>query len=231
MATNGPPECFGKLWEAQASECAGGYDPGYTSMNGSHIRPKCDFFDSCKVRTQLAKSNQQPQTTIPPSALNRQQTAAQQPAYLPPPPSPQQPWVPVPPQPIVPGRQQAAASQQAQQPVQAPMPWQMQWQQPQAPQQWNAQMQQLFMLMQMMQQQQQNPFLPPPIYPGNFPVHGNIDPIKLQAVNYGMPSYLSVSEPRSDGFWAPFGREILRGMGKALGHSIAHFFDHVTLKR
>lgn len=86
------------------------------------------------------------------------------------------------------------------------------------------QLMQMQMMMQMMQ-------VPPPVYPGNFQVHGNIDPIKMMAMNYGMPAYLSVLESRNDGFWGPLGREIFRGMGKALGHSIAHFFDNVALKR
>ena len=71
------------------------------------------------------------------------------------------------------------------------------------------------------------PMMPPmPVYPGNFPIHGNIDPIKMMAMNYGMPAYLSVPEPAGGTFWGTMGREVLRGMGKALGHSIAHFFDN-----
>jgi len=45
-------------------------------------------------------------------------------------------------------------------------------------------------------------------------------------MNYGMPAYLSVPEPTGGTFWGTMGREVLRGMGKALGHSIAHFFDN-----
>ena len=55
------PPCFGESWEASAAECAGGYDAGFIAPNGSHVRKKCEYYDSCKVRTLLRTSgNAQP---------------------------------------------------------------------------------------------------------------------------------------------------------------------------
>lgn len=51
-------------------------------------------------------------------------------------------------------------------------------------------------------------------------------------LNYTMPAYLSTPEIRHPGesMWAVLLREILRGMAKALGHSVAHFFDSRPMK-
>ena len=57
-------------------------------------------------------------------------------------------------------------------------------------------------------------------------------PIQMMPVNYSMPAYLTSPEQRMEGesYWAPMAREIARGMGKAMGHAIAHFFDNVAFK-
>ena len=165
------PECFGKLWDASASECTGGYDPAFVGLNGSKTRPKCDFFDSCKVRLMIAKSQetqQRMQPLIPPQALMRQQ--------------PPTPWQP---QPLVPGRPPQMMPQPAYQPPQ--------------------------------QQMYQYPQVVMP-------------PVQMQATNFSMPAYLSTPEVRREGesFFAPLGREIFRATGKAFGHTLAAFFDHVS---
>ena len=50
------------------------------------------------------------------------------------------------------------------------------------------------------------------------------------AVNYKMPAYLTELEPdRLDNKWPSLFSEAARSIGKALGHSIAHFFDSVPL--
>lgn len=58
-------------------------------------------------------------------------------------------------------------------------------------------------------------------------------PIEMIPASYHMPAYLSEPEVRleEESYWAPFGREIFRGVGKAIGHSVAHFFDHVPFTR
>lgn len=211
MDVNTPPECFSKSWESTARECAGGFDAGYVSPSGTHVRPRCDWHDTCKVRTQLSQSNAGGRSNplIPPSELLKKMYGQQAPSWQPPT------------QGRSPAAQQVSAAAAAA--VAAMTPQQ--------------QLQQAQMMMAMMAGQQQpmspmqNPFLPAPIYPGNFPLHGSIEPIKMQAMSYGMPAYLSVPEARDDGFWPALGRELLRGMGKALGHSIAHFFDTMSFRR
>jgi hypothetical protein len=50
---------------------------------------------------------------------------------------------------------------------------------------------------------------------------------QMMPVNYQMPAYLTVPEQRTNGqsMFNLLGREIFRGMGKSLGHTVAHFFD------
>jgi hypothetical protein len=169
---NGAPECFGQLWDPKATECSGGYDPGFVAQNGGKVRPKCEMFDMCRTRVSLRKANERP-PLIPPQSLIR--------------PPFQMPQVAVPyQQHLVPGRPFQAPAQQ---------PQQQQWQYPHAPLQ--------------------------------------IRPIEMMPVSHHMPAYLSEAETRLDGesYWAPLGREVVRGMVKAFGHSLAHFFDTVPFTR
>lgn len=63
------PECFGKEWDKNAAECAGGPDQNFTHpKSGLHVREQCSFFQSCGSRTQ-AKSLTQ--GVIPPQQLVR----------------------------------------------------------------------------------------------------------------------------------------------------------------
>lgn len=53
---------------------------------------------------------------------------------------------------------------------------------------------------------------------------------QMMPVNYGMPAYLSVLEPKrkkKGKKWKSLSSEVGRSIGKSLGHSIAHFFDSV----
>jgi hypothetical protein len=47
------------------------------------------------------------------------------------------------------------------------------------------------------------------------------------AFSYAVPPFLSAQEQRLSGesWWAPLLRQLLRGIGKALGHVAAHWFD------
>lgn len=168
------PECFGKMWSSEASECAGGYDPFFVGPNGTKTRPRCDFYESCKTRTVVARANQQQRVAgslVPPQALVR------------------------PPAPISPYQQQT----QYQPAPYVPRP--IQQQPPPQPQQYT--------------------------YP-----HVVMPPVQMMPTSYAMPAYLSTPETRQEdeSFWHPLGREIFRGLGKALGHSLAHFFDVTILK-
>lgn len=225
MANATMPDCFGDLWDRDAVECSGGFDGGFVSTNGSHIRPKCDFFDQCRVRTSLKAQQSQYAPVVPAANLTRNQPGYAWPGWQ---------------APVVPGRQPMSGGQPVQ-PVQHAQPM---WTAPQP--MWPPGMQQYAMqaavghqeqmdpqmlqMLYMMQLMQTNPYLPQPMYPGRFPMQGNINPIAFHATNYEMPGYLSVPEPRDGGFWPTLGREVFRGMGKALGHSIASFFDHVPLR-
>lgn len=59
-----------------------------------------------------------------------------------------------------------------------------------------------------------------------------VNPATTWQLNYTMPSYLSTPEIRHPGesIWAVLLREVLRAMGKALGHSVSHFFDARSFK-
>lgn len=173
---SGAPECFGQIWSDRATECSGGYDPGYVGRDGGKVRPRCDYFDACKTRVLLTKQNLKP-ALIPPQSLLRPGFGQ--------------------PQPVVPYQNRIVPGQQALTPLQ-----------------------------QHQQQQAAAAFQ----YSG-MPIH--MRPMEMMPVSHVMPSYLTQSEVRMEGesYWAPFGREIFRGMGKAFGHAVAHFFDHVPFTR
>jgi len=53
---------------------------------------------------------------------------------------------------------------------------------------------------------------------------------QMMPVNYGMPSYLTVLEPKrmkKNKKWKSLSCEVGRSIGKSIGHSIAFFFDSV----
>lgn len=53
-----PPDCFGStLWDPKHPHCAGGIDITYTNkQTGSHLRQRCDFFDSCGAKVQATRA-------------------------------------------------------------------------------------------------------------------------------------------------------------------------------
>ncbi len=71
------------------------------------------------------------------------------------------------------------------------------------------------------------PYGAPP--PNVAPAYGHPQHVGMQQmvpVNYGIPQYLSVREPStSGGLSKRLGRELVRSMGKSLGHTLANFFD------
>jgi hypothetical protein len=60
-----------------------------------------------------------------------------------------------------------------------------------------------------------------------------IHPASTYQLNYVVPGYLSVPEPRADGesVWRVLGRLVLRAILKALGQELAHFADTHPLKK
>lgn len=70
------PACFGELWDQTAAECTGGYDPAFVATNGSKVRPRCDFFDTCRIRVNLKKANEQQRALIAPTSLIRPRAPA-----------------------------------------------------------------------------------------------------------------------------------------------------------
>ena len=67
---NETPSCFGKNWDKNEAECAGGPDAGFVHpKTGLHMREQCNFFQSCGTRTQATRNAQ----IIPPDTLIRPQ--------------------------------------------------------------------------------------------------------------------------------------------------------------
>jgi hypothetical protein len=64
------PSCFGREWNKNEPECAGGPDQGFTHpKSGLHVREPCNFFQSCGVRTQALRQAQS--AVVPPQQLLR----------------------------------------------------------------------------------------------------------------------------------------------------------------
>jgi len=53
----------------------------------------------------------------------------------------------------------------------------------------------------------------------------------LMTVDYRMPSYLSVPEPKGDSVWSMLGRAVMRSAFKSVGHTLANFWDTTPLGR
>ena len=66
----GPPSCYGKMFSAKETDCIGGYDPTWDGPG--HVRPACDYADSC-----AARGNTQTQNIVPAQNLVRPQTTFQ----------------------------------------------------------------------------------------------------------------------------------------------------------
>ena len=66
----------------------------------------------------------------------------------------------------------------------------------------------------------QQPTQQPPPYPHQVGVQ------QMVPVNFGIPQYLTTREPHTSGsFPKRLGLELVRSMGKSLGHTLANFFD------
>jgi len=66
------------------------------------------------------------------------------------------------------------------------------------------------------------------VQPTPAPQHPSMGyPAPMYQLQYLVPGYLSVPEARRPGqsVWAMLGREVIRALGKAVGHTIANFFD------
>ncbi len=155
------PSCFGDLYDKNAKECIGGYDPAYTDKDtGSHIRGTCDFINSCSARTQARKQANQQTSIVPAASLIRPKTTfSTTPTAVP-------------------------AAYQMGRPTSGPP------------------------------QQAAATYRAQPVLPQNIPVQ------------HYMPQYLTIREPTESGSIPKrLAIEVVRAMGKSLGHTIAHFFD------
>jgi hypothetical protein len=74
-ASDQPPSCYGKMWSGTEKECVGGLDATYTDANGRHIRPPCDYQESCSIRTQAGRN------VVPASSLTRPQPTNSTPSW------------------------------------------------------------------------------------------------------------------------------------------------------
>jgi hypothetical protein len=63
--------------------------------------------------------------------------------------------------------------------------------------------------------------------------HGLWYPAPTYQFNHGIPNYLTTPEPRAPGesIWMSLVRELLRGVIKSFGHTVAYFVDTTPVKR
>jgi hypothetical protein len=59
MSNDGPKSCYGLSWSNNDPRCAGGLDPTFVDDDGSHQRPRCDYFSSCGARRMARDTEQQ----------------------------------------------------------------------------------------------------------------------------------------------------------------------------
>lgn len=64
-------------------------------------------------------------------------------------------------------------------------------------------------------------------------VQGQWYPAPTYQFNHGIPNYLTMPEPRASGesIWVALFRELLRGVIKSFGHTVAYFVDTTPMKR
>jgi len=70
MSWTQQPSCFGKLWDPNTTECAGGADAAYRDKDGNHVRERCGFFEQCGA-TKQAGAQAAARTFIQPTQLTR----------------------------------------------------------------------------------------------------------------------------------------------------------------
>ena len=199
VATNSPPECFGRSWNSSRAICSGGLDPAYKDpVTGMHVRNKCAWYDNCSTRTMANQAR--PQNLIPVESLNRNQPVVyqnQQPA-----PQQQTNWVSAA---EVERIRREAAQQGAQQVIRNQQAL------PQYPQQ------------NPYYQPNQVPVQQAPMIHPQYQVH----PVQMVPMSSYMPSYLTAPEQLGpgDSMFGALMRSLFRSAGKSMGHSLAHFFD------
>ena len=204
------PSCFGThVWSATAPECVGGPDAGYEHpTTGAHARERCRWYQSCadvKTRTTV-------QPLIQPQQLLRQ---PKQPTIFAPVQPPPRPIAPTQRPPIAPVVQTAFTPRPP-----MPVPAQPAAHYPQYP-----------------QPIQPQPVAQPVAAQGYVPPHvaqmGPMQvPVSVQQPGAAMPHYLTNPEPidPNGGTAGALGRTLARSAMKAIGHSVAAFFDHTPLK-
>lgn len=197
---NEPPTCFGKDWDNNSPECAGGPDVSFIpkpgekyagqDKHGTNIRDMCDWYQSCGARCAAMKN------------ANGQLVPAQQLVR------PPQAQAPVTNQPTTfsqwlgqAAREQRVAAPSAANATQVRMPTT-----PTAP----------------TQQQQPVQVLPSAgVQPATMWQLNYAMPSYLTTPEIRHPG---------ESIWLVLLREVLRATGKAIGHAVAHFFDARALK-
>lgn len=101
------------------------------------------------------------------------------------------------------------------------------------PQAANLQIQQLMQqnaqLQALLQQQQTNSRFTPTSFVSQ--AMANLPASQLMPVNYQMPGYLTVPEPRGESLLHTFGRSLVRSLLKSAGHTFAAFWDDTPIGR
>jgi hypothetical protein len=195
------PTCFGKQWDSEAAECAGGRDENYYNpKTNSRVRARCEFFTSCGARVEAEKH----QELIPVQNLARPPfRATPQPSFRSPLSSP---------------------------PVSTP-PMGQPLQYPQAPsqatQQLQAQVQQL--TQQLQQASNELSARRTSAYQQYYPVQhaAYIPPPQAMPPYLAVPE----PRTRGTSTMGRLGREMLRASMKAAGHQLASFWDVNPLSR
>jgi hypothetical protein len=204
-APSGAPECFGKEWSSTEPECTGGPDHSFKDEEGRHVRPRCGSFSICGTVTAAAR-----QALISPQMMIRPQpTSAQQPAFTPQPAGmpPRPAWMPptmhppVSPPSVLPDWQRIEQQRQAGLAARPQAPAAPQFQPPYGGQQFGV--------------------------PG--PAHY---PAQTWQVGNAMPAYLTHEEVRQPGesYAVALFFSLLRGMGKAAGHTFARYVDVTPIR-
>ncbi len=204
------PACFGKHWDKDSAECAGGNDPlFYDPDNKNHKRERCAWFRSCSERVNVSEYK-----VIPANHLTRPFTA---PSFqLPPTPTAQQvqapPWSAMAQAMRSIGSVPQVPTAQRQPSVQVPV---------QQPQQNHFQQH-------MVPQYPPVPYAPSMVHPSMATLPHYVP------MNYGMPGaqvpgFLTVPEAPDQPWKSRLAYSIFRGLVKAFGMVLANFFDHTPI--
>ena len=203
---NGVPACFGKEWSNTEPECTGGPDHSFKDEEGKHVRPRCGSFNLCGTVTATGRQPLiTPQTLIrpqhsmqlPQAPVMQPPAFAPQPAGMPPRPmwTPPVTHPPVSPPSVLPDWQRIEQQRVA---------GLAKAQAAQAPQ-FHA------------------PYAGPQF---GMPAQAHY-PAQTWQVGNAMPAYLTHEEVRQPGesYVVALFFSLLRGMGKAAGHTFARYVD------